>query len=234
MVQAKPELKARARELRRAGRTYDEIVTELGVAKSSVSLWVRDLPKPRRSTEHARMMAEARWGPFRRERDLARKQVITEAAQELGRLTERDLFVLGVGLYWAEGSKRKSHDPKEKVTFINSDPDMIRVYLAWLDLLGVAADRRRFSLMIHESADVESAERYWADLVGQDVTEFGKTTLKRHNPKTVRKNTGPDYRGCLVVRVLQGADLYRRIEGWWSSVAAQCGPAESPALSGRV
>ena len=30
-----------------------------GVAKSSVSLWVRDLPRPRRSTEHARMMAEA-------------------------------------------------------------------------------------------------------------------------------------------------------------------------------
>lgn len=72
--------------------------------------------------------------------------------------------------------------------------------------------------MIHESADVESAERYWADLVRAGPEFFGKTTLKKHKPRTARKNVGPEYRGCLVVRVLQGADLYRRIEGWWSGI----------------
>lgn len=56
MVQAKTELKARARELRRAGRTYDEIVAELGVSKSSVSLWVRDPPRPRTSPERMHAM----------------------------------------------------------------------------------------------------------------------------------------------------------------------------------
>ncbi|SCK10490.1 hypothetical protein [Streptomyces sp. WMMB 322] len=221
MVQAKTELKARARELRRAGRTYDEIVAELGVSKSSVSLWVRDLPTPRRSVERARRMAEARWSPFRQERDLARRQAIERARQDVGPLSERDLFLLGVGLYWAEGTKSKPYRLSEAVTFVNSDPDMIRVYLAWLKLVGVAPERLRFSVMIHESADVEGAERYWAELVGRDITDLGKTTLKRHNPKTVRKNVGADYRGCLVVRVLQGADLYRRIEGWWSGIV--CG-----------
>jgi transposase len=34
---------ARARELRALGRTYEEICAELGVARSSVSLWVRDV-----------------------------------------------------------------------------------------------------------------------------------------------------------------------------------------------
>ncbi|MGH9245766.1 MAG: helix-turn-helix domain-containing protein, partial [Acidimicrobiales bacterium] len=34
----------RARELRAAGWTYNEICAELGVCKSSVSLWVRDIP----------------------------------------------------------------------------------------------------------------------------------------------------------------------------------------------
>ncbi|MFI1255670.1 hypothetical protein ACH4U6_18090 [Streptomyces netropsis] len=33
MVQAKTDMKARTRELRRAGKTYDEIVAELGVSK---------------------------------------------------------------------------------------------------------------------------------------------------------------------------------------------------------
>lgn len=98
---------------------------------------------------------------------------------------------------------------------------MIKIYLAWLSLAGVTTDRLRFSVMIHESADVEAAEHYWAGLVGQDVAQFGKTTLKRHNPKTVRKNVGADYRGCLVVRVRQGADLY---------LASRAGGRASPSL----
>lgn len=85
-------------------------------------------------------------------------------------------------------------------------------------MLGVEPERRRFRVLIHESADVESAERYWAELVGRDVADLDKTTLKRHNPKTVRKNVGADYRGCLAVRVRQGADLYRRVEGSWCGI----------------
>ncbi|GAA0556275.1 hypothetical protein GCM10010390_68130 [Streptomyces mordarskii] len=95
---------------------------------------------------------------------------------------------------------------------------MIQTYLAWLSLLGVEPERLRYRVMIHESAQVADAERYWASLVGVDVDTFEKTTLKKHNPKTVRKNVGEHYRGCLVVRTLKGADLYRRIEGWWYGI----------------
>jgi transcriptional regulator with XRE-family HTH domain len=210
-------MRERARALRRAGRTYDEIVAELGVSKSSVSLWVRDLPKPGRA-EHARAMAEARWGPHRRKRAIVRQQTKLTAANAIGRLTDRELFLVGVGLYWAEGTKSKPHRLDERVTFVNSDPEMITLYLAWLALLGVEPERLRFRVMIHESADVAGAERHWADLVGVDVTVLERTTLKKHNPVTVRKNTGEAYRGCLVVRVLGSADLYRRIEGWWYGI----------------
>ncbi len=218
MVQPKPELRSRARELRRAGRTYDEIVAELGVAKSSVSLWVRDLPRPRTPPERLRRMSEARWAPHRALRDRTRAETKQAAAEQIGALSDRELFLVGVGLYWAEGTKSKPYRLSEEVVFVNSDPGMIRVFLAWLTLLDVEPDRWRFRLLIHESADVASAERHWADLVGQDVADFGRTTLKRHNPKTVRKNVGADYRGCLVVRVRQGADLYRRVEGWWYGI----------------
>ncbi len=105
------------------------------------------------------------------------------------------------------------------MTFVNSDPDVIALYLAWLDLLGVQKDRMRFRVMIHANANVGAAERYRADLAAVDVAVFLKATLKKHNPKTVRKNTGDDYRGCLVIKLLQGADLYQRIEGWWTGMA---------------
>ena len=45
---AKDDLRARARELRAQGLDYEEIAAALGVAKSSVSLWVRDLARPAR------------------------------------------------------------------------------------------------------------------------------------------------------------------------------------------
>jgi hypothetical protein len=42
--------------------------------------------------------------------------------------------------------------------------------------------------------------------------------VKRHNPKTVRKNVGDTYHGCLRIDVRRSADLYRRIEGWAEAI----------------
>ncbi|MEV6110293.1 hypothetical protein AB0M28_37175 [Streptomyces sp. NPDC051940] len=218
---AKDDLRAKARELRREGRTYDEIQLELGVSKGSISLWVRDLPKPepRRSrSEQAQLAGRARWDHELQVRDEERQQVKRAAAERIGELSDRELFLVGVGLYWAEGTKSKPYRMGESVVFINSDPDMIKMFLAWLGLLGVARERLRFRVQIHESADVPGAQQYWSDLVGAGPSAFDKTTLKKHNPKTVRKNTGSEYHGCLAVRVRQGADLYRRIEGSWYGI----------------
>ncbi len=45
-------------------------------------------------------------------------------------------------------------------------------------------------------------------------SQFRAANLKRHNPKTVRKNVEEDYHGCLRVAVRNSAELYRKIEGW--------------------
>ncbi|GAA2310351.1 hypothetical protein GCM10010234_63160 [Streptomyces hawaiiensis] len=217
---AKDDLREKARELRLQGWTYDQIQVELGCSKSSISLWVRDLPKPerKRTPEEASAIARRGWEATLRLRDEERQRTKEAAKQAVGTLSPRELFLVGVGLYWAEGGKDKPYARRENVSFVNSDPGMIRMFLAWLDLLGVERERLRFTVMIHESADVTGAEQYWADLVGAERSAFNKTTLKRHNPKTRRKNVGEAYRGCLVIKVLKGADLYRRIEGSWYGI----------------
>ncbi|MFE2964642.1 hypothetical protein ACFXKC_13430 [Streptomyces sp. NPDC059340] len=217
---AKDDLRDRARELRGQGWTYNEIQAELGCSKSSVSLWVRDLPhpEPRCTPEEQRARMNAGLARLRAEQDRVREETKRAAAAAIGKLTDRELFLVGVGLYWAEGAKDKPYSRREQVLFVNSDPGMISVFLAWLDLLQVERERLRFRVMIHESADVSAAEHYWADHVGADDSSFNKSTLKKHNPKTVRKNVGDNYRGCLVIYVLQSADLYRRIEGAWYGI----------------
>ncbi|MEO3767807.1 hypothetical protein [Streptomyces sp. B5E4] len=216
---AKDALRARARELRKQGKTYDQIQLELGCSKSSISLWVRDLPKPPpRTPEEASAIAKRGWEATLRKREAERQQTKLDAAREIGHLSDRELFLVGVGLYWSEGAKTKPSSRTERVIFANGDPHMIEVFLAWLRLLGVEPERLRFHLMIHESADVAAAERFWTERVGSDLSCFDKTSLKKHNPVTARRNVGEDYHGCLAVRVLQGADLYRRIEGWWYGI----------------
>lgn len=140
-------------------------------------------------------------------------------------MTERELFLVGVALYWAEGSKDKAWDRREYPKFINSDPDVITLHLSRLELLGVRRDRLRLQVSIHEGADLEAAERYRSELTGVERTQFNKPVRKRHDPRTSRKNTGDAYRGCLAVHVRGGADLYRRMEGSWYGIVLGAGPA---------
>jgi hypothetical protein len=106
------------------------------------------------------------------------------------------------------------------VQFINSDPDMIRLFLAWLNLLGVARDRLVLRISIHESADVDAATQFWAAVADVPPERFRRPTLKRHKPATGRKNVGADYHGCLIVYVRRSTDLNRRIAGWWQGISA--------------
>ncbi|WP_406394591.1 hypothetical protein [Streptomyces sp. NBC_00887] len=217
---AKDDLREKARELRLQGMTYDQIQVELGCSKSSISLWVRDLPKPEpRYTEEERLARmNAGLAALRTTQDAERRETKRLAREAVGHLSDRDLFLAGVALYWAEGAKDKAYSRRESLLFINSDPGVITVYLSWLKLLGVTGKRMHFRVHIHESADIAGAEQFWADLAGVPVAELKKTTLKKHNPTTTRKNTGDTYRGCLAIYVTKSAELYRRVEGAWYGI----------------
>jgi hypothetical protein len=103
---------------------------------------------------------------------------------------------------------------------VNSDPELISFFLLFLDTVGISRSDLTFRLHIHETAEIESAERFWLSLTGARPEQFRKTSLKQQNPMTTRKNTGDDYRGCLRVEVRRSCELYRKIEGWASAVAA--------------
>ena len=76
----------------------------------------------------------------------------------------------------------------------------------------------RSRLYIHESADLARAQQFWVSVTGAPPDQFRRPFLKQHNPKTVRKNTGEDYRGCLRIDVRRSSVLYRQIEGWARAV----------------
>ncbi len=222
---AKDDLRVKARELREQGLAYDQIVAELGVSKSTVSAWVGDMPRPDRLSyeECCKRQAEAvarYWAAERPLREAEREAISTTAAAEINALSDRETIIAGAIAYWCEGGKNKPHRRHDRVIFINSDPALIKFFLRFLDVAGIAREQLIFRIYVHESADVGSAQRFWLDVTQAHPAQFRCPVLKRHNPKTVRKNTGDDYHGCLRIDVRRSTSLYRKIEGWAAATMA--------------
>ena len=235
---AKDDLREKAIELRRKGWSYREIREVVPVSKSSLSLWLKDVVLTEEHRERlAAMRHQSRTSAGRtiQARRLARRQATIEVARsQVTQLAESELFVSGLAAYWSEGTKAKPWRASDRVTFMNSDPDLIRLFLAWMNLIGVSFDRLTFRVAIHETADIEAANRFWAGIVGAPPEQFRSTVIKRHNPKTVRKNVGDGYHGCLTVDVLRSTELYRQIEGWWYGLVGALGSLRMPSIRGGV
>jgi hypothetical protein len=231
---AKDDPRAKARALREQGLNYNQIAAELGVSKSSVSLWVRDLPRPEPLSYEAfreRQVAGVRrwWAAERPIRKTQRAAARAAAADEIGKLSDRETIIAGAIAYWCEGAKNKPYRRSDQVSFMNSDPALVRFYIHFLATAGIGRDRLRCTVSIHESADVEGAQRFWLGVTGLEATQFRRPALKKHNPRTTRKNTGDDYHGCLRIDVLRGSALFQKIEGWAAAVMTtydDMGPAE--------
>lgn len=153
---AKDDLRDKARQLRVEGLNYNQITARLGVSKSSVSLWVRDLPTPpglsyeenrRRSAEGARRY----WDEERKVRQAHQANERIAAAAEIGELTPREILIAGAVAYWCEGAKSKPHRQQYCVAFMNSDPGLIRLFLRFLDIADIPRSDLVFTVCIHES-----------------------------------------------------------------------------------
>lgn len=218
-------LREEARRLRCEGLVLFEIAARMGVSTKTVYYWTWDLPVPDTARSraggdaaHMEMMRRRYWDRVLAEREDERQRIRAEHRDRVSGLSPRELELLAVTAYWCEGTKSKPYARREQVTFINSDPGLVLLFLAWLDQLEFPAEDRHFSLSIHESADVPAATQWWADVIDVPAEAFGRAVLKRHNPKTVRKNVDEAYVGCLVVRLRQCRTLYQRIDGVWQGI----------------
>lgn len=199
-----------------------------------------DLPVPTRSRGPGRSAEDLRadlTAYWRREKE---RRAVVRAAQEstharvVGPLTREQLHLMAVTAYWCEGSKSKPYAVREQVTFINSDVGLVRLWLAFLDDVCFPEEDRRYSVAIHESADVVGATASWAVDLGIPTERFGRPTLKRHNPTTVRRPTGEHYRGSVVVRLTRCVDLYRMIAGTWAGIMGALPGAPAGSVGGEA
>jgi hypothetical protein len=198
----KVEEQARARELRAQGLTLLDIATELGVSKSSVSVWVRDVeftPSPRR-TGGRRRPHPAHEAKLRQIEELD-----AEGLARIGVLSDDAFLAAGVALYAGEGSKRD-----QAVVFANTDAAMVRFFCTWLRRFFVIDEARlRVRVYLHEGLDLDAAQTFWSGVTGVPLQQFGASYRAVADP-TMRKNKHEH--GCVYV-VYSSAEVHRRIMG---------------------
>ena len=199
--------------LRRLGLTYGEIREIVPVPKSTLSKWCQDVALSQDQVQRIRERVPSQAGipkdsQWRRRLEIA--AIRKEAARfAVARLND-PVFVAGVILYWAEGSKTRND-----LMVANTDPRMLRQFIAWcrryLD------DEAEFvlSLHLHEGNDEADAFQYWRAATGLDEARFTKTFVKPAGTGH-RKNHLPH--GVCRVRVTRPADHWNRVMAWIETV----------------
>ena len=179
-----------ARQLRRTGLPLAEIAARLGVSKSSVSLWVRDVGfEPRPPVARGRRRAP---NALQRRKQAEIDRLLEEGRARIGRLSEREFLVAGVALYAGEGSKRDG-----AVKFANTDPRMVAFYCAWLRrFFEVHETRLRVRLYLHEGLDLAASIAFWSEVTGIPPAQFQKPYRAVPDP-TIRRTK--HVHGCVSI-----------------------------------
>ncbi len=140
----------------------------VGVAPSSVSLWVRDVPLTPEQLEVLRQKNPAynrqlRGATRNAERGRTRRHAYQEEGRTVARRAEA-LHMAGAMLYWAEGDKAS----RNAVRLSNSDPELIRLFVRFLRAyFDVTDEQMRVTCHLfadHLARQIE-IEQFWLDML---------------------------------------------------------------------
>lgn len=216
----------KAIELRKRGNSISEIAQKLNVSKSTASHWCKEISlTDKQLVQIAQRSAHNSTLGLLKAAELKRRtrvQATIEAQilgkNDVGKLTKRDVCMVGLGLYWGEGYKKGS----QEMGFTNSDPSMICFYIKWLHTCyGIESKDLilRVSINSQHSGRVKVVEEHWAKICEVPLKQFTKTSLiKVHSKKHYNLS---EHFGTLRIKIRRGTQLRRRVLGSISALATQ-------------
>jgi len=217
-------IKERAINYRRRGYSYGMISEKLGLAKSTLSNWLKEIPyKPNKRVLKRIKLAPNKSAEIAHNKKVANTLAIKKLARaEIGKLTKRDLKLVGIGLYLGEGSKLY-----ERVRLVNSNPKIIKLAMRWFrEICGLKNKNFFLSVHLYPDNNIEETITFWSKITKIPKKQFGKTQIDKRNHKSNKKKRKLPY-GTLHIQIKScgerqfGRNLHRRIMGWIDAVLNQ-------------
>lgn len=215
---AKTQQRLAARKLRKKGYSVKTISKMLEVSRSSVSIWVRDInltPKQLRILNQNVLIGQEKGRTttslkYEAKRIQTFQENFILGLKQIGSLSSRELFIAGIALYWAEGTKKNRH-----FSICNSDPKIIKFALNWfMQSFNLTIDRFHPYICINDTLSSRSSEilEYWSKLTNIPTKQFTKTIIIKSKLKKVYENINK-YHGTLTIRITKSTQLFYQVIG---------------------
>jgi hypothetical protein len=179
--------------LRQRGYSLPEIKKEVNVGHGSVFRYihgVKILPK------YWKEWHGKRGGSIKRMK-YNEKLAEEKAKKIINSLSDKEKIIFLSALYWGEGNKKDFN-------LINSDPDLIKVFINGLaSLFDVKKDDLKISIRIFEDLDKNECLKFWSNMTGVPVNKFVRVNTLKGRKK------GKLNHGMCRVRVKKGGDLLK-------------------------
>lgn len=209
--------KLAALALRRKGESIKDIAKKLQVSPGSVSLWCQSitLTKKQEAILRAKQTSAGQRGRQmgadmnKAKRSAALDTAKQQAEFEFSDITHRELFLLGLGIYWGEGIKSRT----SQAAVVNSDPKILQVMIRWFcECLSVKKSEFRPYVYIsdmHRDRE-EIIMTYWKETLKLKREQF-KTPIFLHQKPKQKYENHDNYFGVVALRVSKSTNLKYRI-----------------------
>ncbi len=224
------ELKTRAIELRKSGKSYTEIKKLLGLSsKGTLSYWFRNIElsdsAKKRLIDKIEMATKRGLLSFNTRRtkriEIENKKIREAAKKEIKKLSRKELLLAGAALYWGEGFKSEKNKNSLKISFVNSDPLMIKLFLRFLrEFLLVDDQKIKAHIRIHSNIDKNNVVKFWQNITKLPFERFVVAGYLSGASKLKRPCNSLKY-GTIDIRV-NGRKLFYKMKGYIDGLSAQC------------
>ncbi len=186
--------KKKAILLRKQGTSIQNIAKKLCVAKSSVSVWVRDVQLTQKQRDVLSVSGFSKDSiEKRRLKRLSNEQakrdsIMLLAGKDITKISKHELRLIGLCLYWGEGGKTNHGVAR----ISNSDPAVIEVMMRFFREICLV-DEKKFRGHIHTYSHLNAkvAEKYWSEVSGIPQTQFYKSYIKKSISSLGKKDKLP-------------------------------------------
>lgn len=103
--------------------------------------------------------------------------VYKQVSRDIRTLTKRELFLCGLFLYWGEGTKTID----TCVSISNTDPSVLILFIKWLELFNIPAEKLKIKLHLYSDMDIETETAYWLNKLELPVTCMRNPYIKSSN-----------------------------------------------------
>lgn len=212
-------IKEKSISLRLSGYSYGEINKILNVPKSTLSNWLGDIVMKDELKERINKKLGQNFTKRNKDQTILAKiranDIQNNGRKEISDLSDNDLRIIGVVLYWAEGYKKlKIINGKERmahsISFTNSDPNMLSAFILFLEkTMKIDKEKITVDIRIFPGMNAQDEIKYWSKTLNLSIFQFYKPSIVISKSSKGKRPFNRLPHGTIQLRVADTKEFHR-------------------------